>query len=155
MQTQTCFKAEIPKPLLWRPKKSNFTEGCGTKVNAALYPTILKFIFLNQTHWKTENKWFIYFIYLIIVSSVFFPHSFDMTWALVYINLAGKSPIPDIRGVMWISPVSELCHVVKWTLTPVASSSRCCFLEVRSWASISSSYCVSSCFLHTALWKST
>lgn len=38
-------------------------------------------------------------------------------------------------------------------VTPVASSSRCCFLDTRSWEDISSSNWVSSCFLHTALSK--
>lgn len=37
--------------------------------------------------------------------------------------------------------------------TPVASSSRWCFLEMRSWEATSSSNWVSSCFLHTALPK--
>lgn len=45
MQTQTCFKAEMPKPFTMKDQKSNLIEGCGTKVNAALYPTILKYIY--------------------------------------------------------------------------------------------------------------
>lgn len=45
-----------------------------------------------------------------------------------------------------------MLHDAAWC-TPVASSSRCCFLEMRSWEAISSSNWLSSCFLHTALQK--
>lgn len=93
----------------------------------------------------------LFFIYIYF----FFLLWYDMDLSKIKTSRnAGKSPIPNVRRVMW-SSVSESCHVIEWTLTPVASSSRCCFFEVRSWAAISSSYCVSSCFLHTALWKHT
>lgn len=46
---------------------------------------------------------------------------------------------------------SYVSRVKEVWFTPVASSSRCCFLETRSWEDISRSNWVSSCFLHTAL----
>lgn len=61
------------------------------------------------------------------------PYMFPM-WPCVSVNRQGK-------GI----------HVEHEQCTPVASSSRCCFFEMRSCEAISSSNWVSSCFLHTAL----
>lgn len=55
----------------------------------------------------------------------------------------------SIPSAWLISSLYEGSH--RQTRTPVASSSCCCFLVLRSCAAISNSNCISSCFLHTAL----
>lgn len=78
-------------------------------------------------------------------AGVFIKLDIHLIWRGLYVLLAPVYSCRMCGGKWGINKCVYSC------VTPVTSSSFCCFLLARSWAAISSSYWISSCFLQTDL----